>query len=308
MKVPFIVTCFSILLTATSMQSQSLAERLGYSNDTRLLILHADDLGVAHSQNQATFDAFEKGMVKSASAMVPSPWFNEIVHWYKQNPEADIGLHLTLTSEWDILKWGPVAPVDKVPGLVNDQGFFYNNVNDVIKHASVQEVETELRAQIERSLNAGLKPTHLDSHMGSLFNDKFFEVYLKLGREYQIPIMLSGNVLNMFPGEKPSLPENVLLVNQVYMALPEQFQTGMEQFYSDVLRSLSPGVSVLLIHLAYDNQEMQAVTVNHPYYGAEWRQQDFDFFTSETCRAILKEQNIKLITWKEIGKLPIPGR
>ncbi|GJM29499.1 MAG: carbohydrate deacetylase [Cyclobacteriaceae bacterium] len=280
-----------------------MVEQLGYSTDTKLLILHADDLGVAHSENQATFDAFELGMVNSASVMVPCPWFNEVVQWHKSNPETDLGLHLTLTSEWDILKWGPVAPVHQVPGLVNEQGYFYDNVADVISHASVEEVETELRAQIERSLAAGLEPTHLDSHMGSLFNEKFFRVYLKLGREYQVPLMLSNNVLNMFPGEKPSVPEDVLLVDQVYMAFPENYQAGMKEFYSDVLTSLSPGVSVLLIHPAYDNQEMQAVTINHPNYGASWRQQDFDFFTSDLCRKIIEENNIKLVTWKEIGKL-----
>ena len=93
------------------------------------------------------------------------------------------------------------------------------------------------------------------------------------------------------------------MVDQVYMAFPEHYQQGMEAFYQKVLRSLTPGVSVLLIHLAYDNQEMQAVTINHPNYGAAWRQSDFDFFTSETCRSLIKEEEIKLITWKEVAKL-----
>jgi predicted glycoside hydrolase/deacetylase ChbG (UPF0249 family) len=303
MNIRSLITCLLLLLLATSAHSQSLAAKLGYSSDSKLLILHADDLGVAHAENQATIDAIEVGMVKSASVMVPSPWFNEMVHWFKQHPDADLGLHLTLTSEWDILKWGPVAPVEKVPGLVNDQGYFYDNVLDVIAHASVMEVETELRAQIERSIAAGLKPTHLDSHMGSLFNKKFLPVYCKLGREYNIPVMLSTNVFEMFPGEKPSLLDYELMVDQVHMAFPEDYQAGMQDFYRNKLRSLSPGVSVLLIHPAYDNQEMQAVTLNHPNYGADWRQQDFNFFTSEDCQRILKEENIRLITWREIGEL-----
>ena len=195
------ITCIGLLLSVVTAQSQSIATQLGYASDAKLLILHADDLGVAHSENQATFEAFKKGMVMSASVMVPCPWFNEIVQWYQQHPDVDLGLHLTLTAEWDILKWGPVAPLSEVPGLVNEKGYFYDNVDDVISHATVEEVETELRAQIERSLSAGLNPTHLDSHMGSLFNEKFFEVYLRLGQEYQIPVMLSQNVLSMFPGK-----------------------------------------------------------------------------------------------------------
>jgi predicted glycoside hydrolase/deacetylase ChbG (UPF0249 family) len=294
---------FLMVTISVSINAQSLAERLGYSNDTKLLIVHADDLGVAHSQNQATFDAFEKGMVNSASVMVPSPWFNEVVEWAKGKPGVDIGLHLTLTAEWDVLKWGPVAPPDQVTGLINDQGYFYRSVNDVIAHASVEEVESELRAQIERSLAAGLKPTHLDSHMGSLFNEKFFGVYVKLGKEYNIPVMISTNLAAMFPGKDPVITDDVILVDRVHMAFPEDFKQGMEHFYSSTLRSLSPGVHVLLIHLAYDNDEMQAVTINHPGYGSKWRQEDFDFFTSAAFGKILQEENIKLITWREISRL-----
>lgn len=291
------------LICIPLIEAQSLTQRLGYPEDAKLLILHADDMGVAHSENQATFDAFEKGMVNSGSIMVPCPWFNEIVAWAKQHPEADLGLHLTLTAEWDLLKWGPITPTEQVPGLVNEQGYFFDNVNDVIANATVAEVEKELRAQIERSLDAGLQPTHLDSHMGSLFNEKFFPVYVKLGQEYQIPVLISTNVMEMFPGTKPSLPENILLIDQVFMAFPQNYQAGMEEFYSNTLRSLPAGVNVMLIHLAYDNDEMQAVTIDHPNYGAHWRQQDFNFFTSEKCREILKEENIQLITWRKIGAL-----
>jgi len=300
MKLLAVITAFYLLCIPPNL-AQSLAQQLGYPEGTKLLILHADDLGVAHSENQATFDAFEMGMVNSGSVIVPAPWFTEFVVWARQHPEADLGLHLTLTAEWDLLKWGPIA--EQVPGLVNEQGYFYNNVRDVISHASVEEVEKEIRAQIERYLAAGLQPTHLDSHMGSLFNEKFFSIYLKLGQEYKIPVMISPNVLGMFPGEEPSLPDNTLLIDQVHMAFPKNYQDGMDEFYSNTLRTLPAGVNVLLFHLAYDNDEMRAVTKDHPNYGAQWRQQDFDFFTSDKCRKILKEENIELITWREIGAL-----
>ena len=300
----FFVYLFSFhLLSVFAIQGQSLNQKLGYPDDAKLLILHADDIGVAHSQNQATMDAFEIGIVNSGSIMVPCPWFNEISVWANQHPEVDLGLHLTLTAEWDLLKWGPVTANEQVPGLVNDKGYFYGSVLDVIAHASVAEVEKEIRAQIERALAFGLQPTHLDSHMGSLFNEKFFQVYLKMGQEYNIPVMINSDFMKNFPGVKPVIPENVLVVEQVPMAYPENYQDGMEKFYSNTLRSLPAGVSVLLFHLAYDNDEMRAVTNNHPNYGSDWRQQDFNFFTIDTCREILKEENIKLITWKEIGAI-----
>jgi len=297
-----IITCL-LSLSITFLHAQSLAEQLGYSDDAKLLILHADDLGVAHSENQASFDAFEKGMVNSGSIMVPCPWFNEVVVWAKSHPEADLGLHLTLTAEWKHLKWGPVLPAGEVPGLVNEQGFFYDNVADVVAHANAEEVEKELRAQIERAMAFGLKPTHLDTHMGSILNEKFYPVYVKLGQEYNIPVMSSHTLLTMMPFLKPLIPKDALLIDHLHMANPESFKTGMAEFYSKQLKSLPVGVNVLLMHLAYDNQEMQAVTVDHPDYGAQWRQQDFDFFTSEACRKILKEENIQLITWREIGAL-----
>ena len=113
----------AILFIASSLiHAQSIAEQLGFKADAKLLIIHADDLGVAHSENRASFDAFSKGMVNSASIMVPCPWFMEVVNWALANPKADLGLHLTLTAEWKHLKWGPVAGAGAVPGLVDEQG------------------------------------------------------------------------------------------------------------------------------------------------------------------------------------------
>lgn len=301
MKVLISITLF--IFYSVACPAQSLSQRLGYSPESKLLILHADDLGVAHSENQASFDAFRKGMVNSGSIMVPCPWFNEVAIWASEHPEADLGLHLTLTAEWKHLKWGPLTPVDEVPGLVNKKGHFYDNVADVVAHATAEEVEKELRAQIDKALAFGLQPTHLDTHMGSILNEKFFPVYIKLGQEYKIPVMVSHTLLTMMPLLKPLVTKETLLVDHLLMANPQNFETGMAEFYSNQLKSLSPGVSVLLMHLAYDNAEMQAVTIDHPDYGAQWRQHDFNFFTSEACRKILEEENIQLITWREIGAL-----
>jgi len=294
--------CSLLFLTNASLCAQNLAQQLGYPADAKLLILHADDLGVSHSENHASFTALEKGPVNSASIMVPCPWFMEVVDWAQNHPDADLGLHLTLTAEWKHIKWGPVASSDKVPGLLNEQGYFYDNVADVIAHAKEQEVELELRAQIEKSLKAGLKPTHLDSHMGSLFNPKFFGIYLKLGQEYNIPVMITNQALGLLP-EGEELPKNSIIVDQVYVASPDDFKMGMEQYYSTVIKSLTPGVHVILMHLAYDNQEMQAVAIDHPDYGAGWRQQDFDFFTSKRLQDLLQQENIKMVTWRELAGL-----
>jgi predicted glycoside hydrolase/deacetylase ChbG (UPF0249 family) len=245
----------------------------------------------------------EKGHVSSGSIMVPCPWMPEIADYAKAHPDADLGLHLTLTAEWKQYKWGPVAPKAEVPSLVNDRGFFPDNTGDVARNAKAIEVEKELRAQVERAKQFGIDPTHFDTHMGSVLTSvDIAKVYVKLGHEYKVPVLMSGGVLKAFLGAelKDVGAENDVLADNVVMAQPDDFKGGMKAFYSKAMKGLQPGLTVLLLHAAHNDAEMKAVTVDHPEYGADWRQADFDFFTSEDCKKLLAENNIKVITWKEI--------
>jgi len=282
---------------------KTLAEQLGYSKDAKLLIVHADDLGVAHSQNLASTDAFAKGMVNSGSIMVPCPWFPEIAAYSRAHPKTDLGLHLTLTSEWKNYKWSPVLSPAEVPGLVNGEGFLYASCEEVNQHASPEDVEKEIRAQITRAKAFGINPSHLDTHMGCLMTPDYFPIYLKMGREYHLPVLLPKNMLEQAPDYKKFLPKGVLLIDRLIMANPNDEKNGVEAFYTKVLKSLQPGVTEIIVHLAYDNAEMKAVAIDHPDYGAAWRNRDFDFFTSEACRKLLKQEGIQLITWRKIGQL-----
>ena len=291
------------LITQQANAQQTLQEQLGYNKNTRLVILHADDLGMSHSVNTATFDALTKGPVNSSAIMVPAPWFNEVVAFAAQHPKADLGLHLTLTSEWKNIKWGPVAPAPEVPGLVNRQGFLYSSVDSVYRTATVAEVEKELRAQIERARAAGIDITHLDSHMGTLFGRAdYFKVLIRLGKEYKLPVMLSKAIfLTAFHVNLDTLhPDAGLALNMLYMANPADYQKGMNNFYAGVLKTLPAGVSEIIFHLGYDDSELKGATAGHDDYGAAWRQADYNFFTSEECRKLLKQQNIQLVTWREI--------
>jgi len=283
-----------------------LAEQLGYPSGSKLLIIHADDLGMAHSENVASFLAMAKGSVSSASIMPPCPWMAEVADWAKENPDHDLGIHLTLTNEWKHFRWGPVAPKNEVPGLVNELGFLHADCGAVAANASPEEVEKELRAQIEQTLRFGIRPTHLDSHMGCLFwgRPEYFEAYLKLGREYGIPVLLGKDPRLLAEGSplKKYLTGDDMLVDQIYTAGPENFEAGMADYYENLLKGLPGGVSVLLIHCAYDNLEFQGIAVDHPAWGNAWRQADFDFFTGEKCRKILEEENIRLVTWRELGE------
>jgi predicted glycoside hydrolase/deacetylase ChbG (UPF0249 family) len=279
--------------------AKTIAERLGYPRDAKLLIVHGDDLGMAHSVNVATIKAFETGLVNSGSIMVPCPWLSEIAAYARANPQADLGLHLTLTSEWTNLRWGPVSPKDRVSSLLDKDGYFYLTESDAAAHADPKQVEIEILAQIEKARALGIQPTHLDSHMGTLYQNKeLFEVFLRVARSQKLPVRVS----------RADFPPDVMTQNDVYLdrlldITPAVAPQDWVKFYSDALRKLEPGVTQVTIHLAYDDAEMQGATFNHPNWGAAWRQRDLEFFTSDAFRKVLQENQIKLITWRDLGKL-----
>jgi predicted glycoside hydrolase/deacetylase ChbG (UPF0249 family) len=295
---------FLFLFVGFDLNAQSnLAEKLGYQPDDKLLIIHADDLGVAHAENIASVLAIKIGMVNSGSIMMPCPWVAEIADCVQKNPKLDFGLHLTLTSEWKYMKWNPVAPLDQVRSLVDSLGFFYADCMEFSKHAKTKEVEIELRAQIEQAYRMGIKPTHLDTHMGCLIftSPEVFEVYLKLGREYKIPVMVGRFFLQSISNDfKKLIKEEDIIIEKILTASISDYESGLEDYYTNLLTDLSSGINILLIHTAFDDAEMQALTIDHPHWGAKWRQEDFDFFTSEKCKKILEEEDIKLITWRQI--------
>jgi len=285
-------------------QSLNTAERLGYPKDSKLLIIHADDAGVSHSENMATIRGMEEGIVNSASIMVPCPWFPEIANYARENSETkDFGLHLTITSEWKNFKWGSTSSKNEVGSLINPHGYFYSLTDSVRIQGKAIDVEKEIDSQIKKALDFGIDVTHLDGHMMAVMSTPdFMEAYIKKGREYRVPVLLN----KQFPAfeileEKMQFNSKDVITDHLYQAYPEAYNTqGMDKFYVDILNNLEPGLSVILIHLAMDNEEMQAVTKEHPDYGSKWRQDDLDFFTSEKVERLIEENDIVLVTWREL--------
>jgi predicted glycoside hydrolase/deacetylase ChbG (UPF0249 family) len=301
MKNGFMIIFAAILSITIYSQQKTLAERLGYPKDAKLLIIHADDLGVSHSENAASIAAMEKGCVSSASIMVPCPWFPEIAAYAQSNPGADLGLHITLTSEWKYYKWGPVTAKEKVPGLVNKNGFLYSDVDSVLQNAKPAEVEQEIRNQVLRAKQFGMDPTHLDAHMGTALSGlDFFKAYLKVGREFKIPVFIPKQAMFGLKVNDSMLTDKDVLVDYIFSATPAEMKTGFKTFYTEGIKNLKPGLTYLIIHTAYDDAEMRAVTIDHPNWGAAWRQEDFNFFSSPECAKLLKDNNVYVITWKEI--------
>ncbi len=294
---------FSLLTFLQWNWSQSLAEKLGYPEDSKLLIIHADDLGVTHSENRASLLGMRQGCVNSASIMVPCPWFLEIAKEAAAHRAMDFGVHLTLNSEWDNYKWGPVTRNNQVSSLVDSNGYFFDNVRELAEKGKPEEVQLELRNQVEMALANKIDITHLDTHMGGARSTtEFLRAYLEVGNQYRLPVLLDNRILSI---TDPTITQliregNQVVADNVVSASPQHFASGMDTYYKEVLGNLDVGLNVLLIHLAFDDMEMQAVTIDHPNWGAAWRQADLDFFSSATCAELITQNNIVLIDWREI--------
>ncbi len=286
-------------------QAPTLQERLGYPANARLLVIHADDFGMAHSVNRAIIEALEHGWVTSASLMVPCPWFPEAAKWAAAHPDADVGIHLTLTSEWTTYRWGPLSGRDKVRSLLDSQGYLPLLAEEAAKQDKPKEAEHELRAQIEFAKAAGVHITHLDTHMGTVLEaEPLFKLYRDLGKSYALPVLLERQ------GEHGGLQAPAwtrVAMNEAPLDLVVQVGDGVKPdqwlaTYEKLLQPLPPGVYQLIVHLGYDDDEFRGATADHPGWGAAWRQRDLDVVKSDEFRQFLKDQGFRLITWRDLAK------
>jgi len=287
---------------------QTWAEKLGYPKGSRVVILHADDIGMCYEANQAAELYLQNNQIQSAAAMVPCPWFDEFAKWSLQNPEADIGLHLTLTSEWQTYRWGPVSNVLDVPGLVDDDGYLWQEVRDVVIHASAEEVETEIRAQIDRAKNRGLKPGHIDTHMGTLYgNAEFAAAFFKVAMEYKIP----ANVIEFTPAKvekfkKQGYPISNAMIeyanNYTLPKLDDFFSVPKGNTYEEkkanyfrLIQALEPGISEIIFHPSIETEGLKRITNS-------WQQRVWEakMFSDPDVIQFMIDEDIVFTNWKKI--------
>jgi predicted glycoside hydrolase/deacetylase ChbG (UPF0249 family) len=290
----------------TSAQEKNLAERLGYPADAKLLILHADDLGVAHSVDDASFNALDRGAVSSASVIVTAPWLEEVAEYFKGHPDADLGIHLALTSEWKTYRWGPAAPRDQVPSLLAPDGYFYPDTWPAASHAKAEEAEREIRAQLEWAERLGIHPTHLDIHMGTLAaRPELYQALIRVAHEKHLPFMAVRVTDEQAKWLSMLAPSDVVL-DSLVMFDPKIPASEWTAAYVKALAGLGPGVHEMIVHLGHDDSELEAITAGHPDFGAAWRERDFKAVTSPEFKQALEENHITLIHWKDLGKLLPP--
>ena len=282
----------------------------------RYLIIHSDDAGMSHSVNRATIDAMEQGFVSSCSIMVPCPWFPEFARWASQHPEKDFGIHLTLNSEFGSCRWGPVSGRDSVSSLVDKDGYLHPSKDEVISKARPAEVEIELRAQIERAKQAGIRLSHLDTHMGTVVSTAdMLEIYVRLGIEFDLPVMLIRNIDPQISRAYPDLvrlnAQNLSLLES--KGLPPidhlfQFYEGndhaaRQERYLKTFRDLKPGVTQMIIHCGYDDAELQAITGSHFL-----RDDDRRIFSDPDVKTQIELMGIEIINWQQLREMHAAGK
>ena len=295
-----------ILLAAFDLSAQNtknLAELLGYPKDSKLLIIHADDMGLSQSVNAATLKAFSSKGITSGSIMVPCPWSGDIMKYLKEHPGPDVGIHLTLTAEWDTYRWDGISSFDQIRSLLDSSGRFPRTVEELGKTAKGDEAYKELKAQIDLAIKSGVNPTHIDTHMGSvLANPELVKVYLQLSEEYKLPILFPREYVGMLPKDVAAMfGSKIFLLDNLFMLDNSLIKGSWTESYRKGIESLKPGLNQIIVHLAINNDEIKAICGGVDY-GSEWRQKDLDFVTGNELKEMLKANNIKLITWRQVGE------
>lgn len=290
------------------MQPNLFLKKLGFADDDRVVIFHADDLGMNQSGLSAFKDMIAVGPLSSGSVMVPCSWFPQMADYCRRHPEVDMGVHLTFTCEWDTYRWGPISTGDPASGLLDAEGYFYRTTADTQAYADVGAAQRELEAQIERALAAGIDVTHLDSHMGAVFHPKFLLAYVQAAQKYKLPLMmvrLDEELLRRrgIDAETTALVLQLIrqleandfpIIDHIGMMPLDQHKNRVEQL-KQAIDALEPGLTHFVIHPSKRTPEIQAIA-------PDWRSRfaDYKSFTHEEIREYVAQSSVHVMSYRTL--------
>jgi predicted glycoside hydrolase/deacetylase ChbG (UPF0249 family) len=319
-----LIIIFCLFIVVTGNGQQTYAEKLGYPKNAKVLILHVDDAGMSWESNTGAIQAMEKGVANSVSVMMPCPWVPGFIRYLKEHPTVDAGLHLTLTSEWKDYRWTSLIGKSAAPGLIDDEGAMWPSVEDVVKHASAEEVDKEIRAQLARARSMGFEPTHFDSHMGTLFNSpEFTQRYIALGIETKIPVMFPGGHVSHLSKTIQANAQQIAGLQQAGLTLwnaglpvlddlhnvsygfpypkeevsDEVVRKIATSKYIETIKELKPGLSMVIMHCSNVTPTFQFITNSGTI-----RKGDLLAMTDPVFKKFLQDEGIILTTWREVMK------
>jgi predicted glycoside hydrolase/deacetylase ChbG (UPF0249 family) len=300
------------------MHPNPVLEKLHYPEDARLAILHTDDVGMCGASFTALPHLWDAGIISSAATMVPCPWFPSVAEFCRTYAgELDMGVHLTLTSEWPAYRWPPLSTRDPSSGLVDAQGYLPLTRAELVQKAQPAAVRDEMAAQITRALAAGLDLTHIDTHMAAAFHTLWVQDYINIALQHGLPLNLprldvetalqrpdlqemgvsAQELARLLQGLQALETRGVPLLDGLF-EFPLDEPTGRLELLQHVLEDMKPGITLLINHAALDTPELRAVT-------PDWqgRVADYQCFTSKKAARIIQQSGVQLIGYRALREV-----
>ncbi|MBK8418848.1 polysaccharide deacetylase family protein [Candidatus Villigracilis saccharophilus] len=290
------------------MNANPILKKLGYSEADRLVIIHADDIGMCQASLQAFKDLWAVGSITSGAVMVPCPWFPAAAQMCRENPEMDMGVHATLNAEWENYRWGPVSTRDQASGLMDADGYFHQWHEAVYQNARPEAVAVEVNAQVEKALAAGIDVTHVDSHMGTILNSLFIQSYIQAAASRLLPNMLprtnakgiemmgaSSEELMIYEPIMAQLESMGIPTLEGIVAMPLDHAEDHTGFAKKLLSELPAGITHFILHPSIDTPELRAICPDWPA-----RVANYNAFMSDELKKFIESENIKLIGYRQI--------
>ncbi|MHA2391542.1 MAG: polysaccharide deacetylase family protein [Promethearchaeota archaeon] len=287
----------------------SIIEKMGYEADDIVVITHIDDMAMSHAANVASFECLDFGIAKCGSVISVSGWLMEAATICKENKNYDVGVHLTLTSEYNTYRWRPLSTTDVASGLLDSEGYLWKTSEEARKSVNPKAAELEMKAQIDIALENGIDVSHIDCHMGTVIFPKFVQSYLNLAKEYRLPAFLprvtKAQLIELGFGDLEAFvnkmmenleKDNFPLIDYL-RAGPLDFKENKIKFYCDLFSSLQPGLTHMLFHPAKMSSELRALK-----HTPVERNQDYEAFISQELKNYVDSLDIHMIGYKELRK------